>query len=132
MERDRSVANVLYEPMSSGRRVFLSIGLAVVGASIFFGIQWWNDRWHEAPIGGLDPARVASDDGRILYLNAGKCNADLRVAVEETETEVRVLIEQRNGSQDDCENGVMVGLFTSLGDREVVDRSTGSVVPVGR
>jgi hypothetical protein len=126
------VTHGLYEPMSWRGRLLLPIGLAFAAASIFFGLQWWNDRWHEAPIRGLNPARVASEDGRLLHLDAGRCNAALRVAVEETATQVRVLIEQRHGSPDDCGNGLIAGLWAPLGDREVVDRSTESVVPVRR
>ena len=109
-------------------RLRLAAALALVAATAFFGIRWWTDRWHEAPITGPRAVHVVSDDGRLLQLNAGRCNAELRLTVEETATQVRVLVEERHGTMDDCGNSVMVGLYSPLGDREVVDRSTGSVV----
>ena len=124
--------NTLYEPMTWRGRVVLAIGLAVVAAAMVLLFQWWTNRWHDAPItsipGGAAPVLVDGADGRLLRVRTGRCRAELRVTVEETAEQVRVRVEERHGSEDDCGNAVMVGLFSPLGDREVVDQPTGSVV----
>lgn len=68
-----------------------------------------------------------------MELGVDSCDESPTAKVDESGTEVRVRVTSgrwlgRNA--DDCADGVVVTLKQPLGDRRVVDQSTGNVVEV--
>jgi hypothetical protein len=74
----------------------------------------------------------ASVDGSILSIEVPTCNGDPEVTMlEETEDEVRVeVVSQRQRGGDDCLDGVQVELDRPLGDRALIDVTSGRIVRV--
>ncbi len=70
------------------------------------------------------------EDGRTLELGVGSCNAQHTVEVQESADEVRVTVTASGGDGNDCMDGVTVVLRDTLGDRTLVDGSTGNVFGV--
>lgn len=70
-------------------------------------------------------------DGAVLVLDLDTCNADLRLeSIQESDQAVTVVVEQRNDNTgDDCSDALRVELGSPLGDRLVVDGSSGVPVP---
>ena len=71
-------------------------------------------------------------DGRSLSFSLSVCNADQDVDVREDEDVVAVSIRSSRGDGNDCADGVVVELDAPLGDRTVIDASTGDEVTVVR
>ncbi len=66
------------------------------------------------------------DDRPAVALYTGTCNAEIRVAdLIETATEVRIGIEIRRNTDDDCADALEVELIDPLGDRVLVDLVSG-------
>jgi hypothetical protein len=81
--------------------------------------------WREADV----KAAIRSPGGTRISLQIGTCNARLRSRVEETEREVRVLVNARGGHVNDCADAHTIFLSEALGDRLLIDESDGE--PVG-
>ena len=64
-----------------------------------------------------------------LALGIASCNADLFTTVVETDVSVEATVHQV-GSLEDCMDGVTIELDRPLGDRALVDTSTGEAVQV--
>ena len=84
---------------------------------------------------GADSPRITevrgAHDSMRLVLTADTCNAHPSASVEESTTEVRVLLRaSRSWGDADCEDSVVVTLATPLGPRTVVDAATGEQVEV--
>ena len=76
-------------------------------------------------------------DGPVVQLTVGSCNGDPEVTVlEQTETEVRVEVTSTTPAPGwpgaDCLDGLELTLDAPLGDRTLVDLTTGDTVTVGR
>jgi hypothetical protein len=74
----------------------------------------------------------ASVDGSILSIEVPTCNGAPEVTMlEESEDEVRVeVVSQRQRGGDDCLDGVQVELDRPLGDRALIDVTSGRTVRV--
>lgn len=69
-------------------------------------------------------------DGTTFQVYVDACNANARLKdVQETPTEVRLLVTADAPGGDDCADSVPVPLKAPLGSRAVVDASTGQPVP---
>lgn len=84
---------------------------------------------------GSDTPRVQQVRGHPesaeLEVTADSCNAHPTATVEESETEVRVLLTaQRSWGDADCADSVVVPLASPLGTRAVVDGATDRRVEV--
>lgn len=75
-------------------------------------------------------ASLVQGDEQRLGLEVQTCNADHRVDVEETDTEVTVTITARNDTRDDCQDVVEVRLQAPLAGRPLIDAATGQVINV--
>lgn len=76
-------------------------------------------------------------DDRTLQMNVASCNGDPELtALEETEGEVRLEVTSTvaapGWASQDCLDGIEVTLDAPLGDRTLVDITTGNVVDVAR
>jgi hypothetical protein len=71
-----------------------------------------------------------SSDGRVVLLIVGACNADLEVEVDERADAVGVRVRVSNAWEGDCAGSVHFGLSEPLGDRVLIDASTGNTIPV--
>jgi len=85
--------------------------------------------------GGRRDARIVDavlEGERTLVLNIDACNADEnRVATTEDWETVRVSVTTDDApGGDDCADGVRVELAAPLGDRELIDETTGEPVEV--
>ncbi|MBB2903111.1 hypothetical protein FHR75_003953 [Kineococcus radiotolerans] len=71
-------------------------------------------------------------DGNVLQLGVNSCNSDPEASFVETEVDVTVtvtaLAPPSDGVQDLCGDAVAVTLAAPLGDRAVIDESTGREV----
>ena len=67
-------------------------------------------------------------DSTRLELSVDTCGAEISVDVEETADEVRILAETEGGEKAECLDSTVVALDEPLGDRRVVDASTGDEV----
>jgi hypothetical protein len=75
--------------------------------------------------------RATLQEPRVLELSFDTCNADLSFTLEETANEVRIAVRQENDEpENDCADALIVDLAQPLGDRAVVDESTGAAVDV--
>lgn len=77
---------------------------------------------------GYEPTSflVQDVDGAVLGLRVGTCNADVRLAnLVEADSEVRILVETRRRTDDDCADWLSVVLSEPIGDRAVVDLANG-------
>jgi hypothetical protein len=75
---------------------------------------------------------TVGQDGSSLHLFVGSCGGPYQVTVDEDDDEVRLTARgQQGGPTDDC-GGADVGveLFEPLGDRQVIDTTTGDPVEV--
>lgn len=73
----------------------------------------------------------ASDLERTVTMSVDSCNADVSASAEEHPDRVEVTVRARNVTRDDCADPAAVELDDALGDRDLVDASTGEVVAVG-
>lgn len=77
----------------------------------------------------------ASVDGSLLSIEVPTCNGEPEVTLlEEADDEVRVEVvsQGQRGGGDDCLDGVQVELDRPLGDRELIDVTSGRTVRVDR
>jgi hypothetical protein len=73
---------------------------------------------------------VTSRDGQVVDVSVNSCNASPRAEVTaETDDEVRFKVEAYD-SADDCADGVSLCLSAPLGDRDLVDETSGDVIEV--
>ena len=84
---------------------------------------------------GADTPRITEARGEPasprLVLRADTCNAHPGATVEESPTQVRVLLRaSRSWGDADCEDSVVVTLAAPLGSRTVVDAATDERVEV--
>jgi hypothetical protein len=87
--------------------------------------------------GGSDPTPVfgaqLEPDGVTLHLDLESCDTTEQTAeVVETDTEVRVTVHTKGGSDNDCADSMQVELTDPLGDRPLVDDPTGDEIDVER
>lgn len=76
-------------------------------------------------------ALLRNDEGTVIELSVGSCGARHRIEVEESETRVEVsVLAGKDSAGDDCSDGVEVMLDAPLGDRVLIDASTGEEVEV--
>lgn len=73
-----------------------------------------------------------SPDGKVVLLKVAACLAELEVEVDEgpDEVVVRVMASNAPAGDFDCAGSVYFGLSEPLGNRVLVDASTGDAVPV--
>lgn len=103
--------------------VLTSIGvlLVLVFGPITYIRSWIDDQVYDATI-------VSATE---LRLSVGSCGLERRVQVSEHDDTVEVLVQHRRTSnENDCIEQVTARLSTPLGDRRVIDSSTGESVAV--
>ncbi len=76
---------------------------------------------------GIREAIGAPSDSTI-ELGVLSCQADFTVDVEEQSDQVTLTVHAKNGSNSDCSDQAFVQLDRALGERTVVDGSTGEVL----
>lgn len=69
-------------------------------------------------------------ESTVLFLSVQSCNADHQIELDESATVVTVTIAARQDTDDDCSDAVAVLLDAPLGDRPLVDGSTGGPINV--
>ena len=72
-----------------------------------------------------------SADGDVLHLGINSCNGDPQASLVETETDITVTVTavfQRGGDSPACMDGLAITLAAPVGDRAVIDGSTGRQV----
>ena len=87
--------------------------------------------------GGTDPTPVfgarLEPDGVTLTLSLASCETTEQTAeVVETDTEVRVTVHTKGGSDNDCADSMQVELTDRLGDRPLIDDPTDTEIDVER
>lgn len=105
------------------------IALALVAGAVLAYVQF----------SGFDEITIFSasavEDGRVLVLGLESCNADHRWTIEETPERVTVTVWDDDAplvrtSGDDCLDALDVELAAPIGERTLVDGSSGEVVSV--
>jgi hypothetical protein len=71
-----------------------------------------------------------SPDGLTIQLEVASCNADLQAEVAETPQRVIVRVFAWNNTRDGCSDGHVVELKDPLGNRSLIDASTGAEIDV--
>jgi hypothetical protein len=106
----------------TGRRV-----LVVVALIVLVGLVWANS---PAPV-AIDAYEVTGD-GSDLGLFLLSCNGDYDVTTDESDSAVNLLVVDHRSRihlfTQSCQSAVHVDLDEPLGDRTVIDRSTGQEV----
>jgi hypothetical protein len=69
-------------------------------------------------------------DGVTVEIGVNTCNADLDAVVVESDTTVEVTITAENDTPDDCADSIVITLDQPLGDRPLIDGSTGNAIDV--
>jgi hypothetical protein len=70
-----------------------------------------------------------ADGAQSVSLALGSCHADIdEIELDEARDEIRVTVWVRGGTSEDCADGTIVDLAQPVGDRRVVDGSSGEVV----
>ncbi len=69
-------------------------------------------------------------DGVAIEFGVNTCNADLDAVVVESDTAVEVTITAENDTTDDCADSIAITLDQPLGDRQLINGSTGDVLDV--
>ena len=69
-------------------------------------------------------------DGVAIEFGVNTCNADLNAVVVESDTAVEVTITAENDTTDDCADSIAITLDQPLGDRQLINGSTGHVLDV--
>lgn len=96
----------------------------VAGAAFLATVTACADEWETLPIRSYDV------EGEARVRVEGHCNDDGRVVVvDETGEQVALRLEVRGEPQGDCLACPSVTLDRPLGDRAVLDASTGEPVP---
>ncbi len=98
--------------------------LATALILVFTGC-WWSTR--ELNVRG---AWVSPQDETRIELQVGRCEPKLSSRVEETDTEVRVLVTTRDEAPGDCGGVHTITLSEPLGDRLLIDEYDGEPVAV--
>jgi len=115
---------------SVGRSVAIGIALgAVLLVAVVAGMRWWETtgRWSSTPIDSI--SQSGDDDGYELYIGCGVGEA--RASVLEFDDRVMVSTEITGSvSQDTCATILHMTLVEPIGDRIVIDRTTGDAVKV--
>jgi hypothetical protein len=71
------------------------------------------------------------EEPQLLRFGVDTCNAELAVAVHETDSEVRIAVTAKNDETGhDCADGARIHLRQPLGERVVIDESTDATVKV--
>jgi hypothetical protein len=73
-----------------------------------------------------------SADELTLGLTVGACNGDNRATVIEDSDNVRVRVETSDPSGDECADGLEIKLESPMGDRFLIDDTTGDKVDFTR
>ena len=107
-------------------KVLLALVVLVFVAAVVAGAQYNARRWRPTTV--MDVR--ATPDALRLDLSLATCNAEHRHAVEETATEVRITVEHRHATRDDCADAILVALRQPLGSRAVIDDRTDAAIPV--
>ena len=116
MHRTRPV-HALSDPLSTKGRVLVCVGLILVAASLWAGIDWWNTRWHQR--------MILTFEVRGTQVVAGShCEEEARLRVEEHTDRVELTFEVRGARRDDCADVAVATLSRELGDRALVDMDT--------
>lgn len=71
-----------------------------------------------------------SADGVTVELSVNTCNADLSTEVIESESTAEVTVIAENDTTDDCADVITITVNEALGDRSLIDGSTGEVLRV--
>lgn len=77
----------------------------------------------------VDAVSLRSDEVT-LELAVDTCNAELEASAVESATGVQLTVLARNDTNDDCLDSVFISLEEPLGERRVVDSSSGKVFDV--
>ena len=105
------------------RRFSLAVALAFM-VLIATGCSARRANLAEAYIRGAD---------RVLEVIVNSCNADHTITVDESGSQVVITVTVRNDNTNlDCQDAVMVTLLEPLGERSVVDGTTGQSIEVIR
>jgi|GEM_PF-1014756 len=87
-----------------------------------------------ASCGGAGEAAIRAAyigaDGITLEVGVDTCNADLTTDVVETGAQVEVTVMVENNTTADCADSIRITLDAPLGDRTLVDGSSGETVDV--
>lgn len=103
----------------------MTVGRLVVGSVVLLLAGCADDR-ADRSIMGVD---VDANDGRTLWVAVASCNGNPEVEVDESATQVA--LRARGGTtNDDCGDIVCVQLEAPLGERAVLDVTTGEPVAV--
>ncbi len=115
--------------MSLARSVTVGIvsGVALL-AAIVTGWVWWDrvGAWQAHPVVLVEDG--GDDLSFVLYV--GCFDGESRASASENDERVLVMVEVRGGLNDnDCLGGAGVTLDAPLGDRVLIDRTTGDTIP---
>jgi len=108
------------------RKRWLWVLAVVVGGGALFAV------WTTQKSRTIETYRVLTEHELSLSVAGVNCGTDVDVQVEESPTQVRILVNAPLWSvkSNDCEFLVRVPIEADLGDREVIDESNG--LPVRR
>jgi hypothetical protein len=119
----------LAERRAERRRVMVLTLVGIV-VSVVCGVVLWQIRWSQQRIFDVE----VHEAGWRLEVSGGRCDAETRTDVDESADRVAILLEDRRpGGDDTCLPSHTVCLSSPLGDRAVIDASTGEpvlVIPV--
>ena len=127
---ERPTADSLTPGMASGfrldprgRRI-----VAFYAVVILTVVSWLAvDYFLESRFGGtaFHPELWSQEEPTNLTLGHWSCDGEFRTTVDETPTEIRVLLEIRREGEEECGGGPAVELDAPVGERVVVDLHTG-------
>lgn len=83
---------------------------------------------------GSDTAMInkvyADPTDTILDLGVASCNATITYEVAETSTTVTITVTTENSTSGDCLDQLFVELDDPVGQRQIIDGSSGAVIPL--
>lgn len=116
--------------MARSREIALATLVAVIvlgGALAVF--VWWDTTgsWNSQPVTHVELVEV--DEPHTIAVMGG-CHPEYRASAVETSERVVVLLETRGERKGECLSGSRVELRSPLGDRPVIDATTGAEVSI--
>lgn len=101
-----------------GRRLVALYAVAVLGVVSWLAVDYFLESRFQGTSFHPDMRNLEPHQ---IKLEHWACNADFRWTVDESATEISVLLESRREGEDECGAGPRIDLNAPVGDRDVID-----------